>query len=77
MVLITPFSWLSQYTPKDKWLGGKVVGGQQLRSEAGLASAMASLGFTLLHKEDCPFLIREHARKFQWGCSLATVWRLS
>ena len=30
----------------------------------------------LLHEEDTPFLIREHARKFQWGCSHATVWQL-
>jgi hypothetical protein len=30
----------------------------------------------LLHEEDVPFLIREHARKFQWGISHATVWQL-
>jgi hypothetical protein len=25
--------------------------------------------------KDLPFLIREHARKFQWSVALATVWR--
>jgi hypothetical protein len=32
-------------------------------------------GAQLVHEEDVPFLIREHARKFQWGCSHGTVWR--
>ena len=34
-----------------------------------------SKDFDLVAKEDTPFLIREHARKFQWGCSNAMVWR--
>ncbi len=36
---------------------------------------MKDLGFELAHAEDMPFLIREHVRKYQWGCSHATVWR--
>jgi hypothetical protein len=36
---------------------------------------MIERGFDLAHSEDMPFLIREHARKYQWGCSHATVWR--
>lgn len=31
--------------------------------------------FRLEKREPMPFLIREHARKFQWGCSDGTVWR--
>lgn len=37
---------------------------------------MKGLGFELVHEEQVPFLIREHARKFQWGCSHATIFRL-
>ena len=51
--------------------------GVAVRSEDGLTTAMTKLGFTRLHAEDCPFLIREHARKYQWGCSLLTVWQLN
>ena len=29
----------------------------------------------LVGEADEPFLIREHARKFQWGCSDLTVWQ--
>lgn len=78
VVFISPYSWLKQYTEKDKWLGGVVDGksGAPQWSKDGLGAAMTGLGFTLLHDENCPFLIREHARKFQWGCSHVTVWQL-
>eukprot|EP00958_Prasinococcus_capsulatus_P000975 scaffold88_cov387-Prasinococcus_capsulatus_cf.AAC.9 len=73
-VLVSPFSWLPEYTPPEKWLGGTADGA---RSTDGLAKVMAQNGFVLVSKSDVPFLIREHARKFQWGCSEATVWRLA
>lgn len=31
--------------------------------------------FDLVARTNEPFMIREHARKFQWGVSDATVWR--
>ena len=74
VVLVSPFSWLGQYTPRDKWLGGRA--GEGTGSLEGLTTAMRGLGFELLHKEDVPFLIREHARKFQLGVSCLTVFQL-
>jgi hypothetical protein len=44
------------------------------RVTQALKSAMEK-DFELVHQEDMPFLIREHVRKFQWGCSHGTVWR--
>ena len=32
-------------------------------------------GFDLVEQSDMPFLIKEHDRKYQWGCGHATVWR--
>ena len=40
--------------------------------EAGDVSAGV---FDLVDQTDQPFLIKEHDRKFQWGCSHATGWR--
>lgn len=37
---------------------------------------MEARGFKLLHREDTPFLIREHVRKYQLGFSELTVWQL-
>lgn len=78
VVFISPFSWLPQYTPKTKWLGGTVdAAGAAHGSRDGLVAVMGSLGFSLLHEEECPFLIREHLRKYQWGCSHVTVFQLA
>ena len=102
-VIISPYSWLQEYTAHEHWLGGVVRGADTVASADALAEAMAALGFELVEQFDMPFLIREHgaciaslqpvgifdrawtlrltrcppaARKFQWGCSHATVWRL-
>lgn len=71
LVLVSPYSWLPEYTDKDKWLGGKEDG--KLSFDV-LSEMMAARGFRLVEKRDMPFLIREHARKYQWGCSDGTVW---
>merc|ERR1712060_478170 len=69
LVLVSPFSWLEEYTPREEWIGG----GQEVSSET-LEKEMLALGFALRKREDVPFLIRERARKFQWGVSECTVW---
>jgi len=68
VVLATPFSWLAEFTPPTHWLGN----GEQ--SSFSALCEILSPNFTLEAQEDIPFLIREHARKFQYGISLATRW---
>ena len=70
LVITTPLTWLEAYTPRSNWLG------EELESGNALESMKAALGkdFRLLRVLDIPFLIREHARKFQWGVALATIW---
>jgi len=138
LVLVSPYSWLEQWTPRDQWLGGfyrdelstggdagggggsgsgggrsgsgssgggGVSGGGHPTAVAeasgvsapkpGRAAAAASAstvavrtfdaihaaltseegGFDLVEQTDQAFLIKEHDRKYQWGCSHATVWR--
>jgi len=72
VVFFSPYSWLKQYTPRDKWLGARAGAGEK-RSAQALAHAMGAHGFKLVHEEDVPFLIREHARKFQLGFAHCTV----
>lgn len=73
VVLVSPYSWLRQYTAQEHWLGG--APGSPTSSFEGLTAVMTRVGFKLVHTEECPFLIREHARKFQWGISHVTVWQ--
>ena len=68
LLLTTPFTWLEQFTAKEKWLGGEDD------SFGSLKSLMSS--FLSLEEElNLPFLIREHERKFQYGISLGMRWR--
>ncbi|CAM9764511.1 unnamed protein product [Chrysoparadoxa australica] len=69
-VLISPYSWLKDYTDEAEWLGGYVdVDGYAQDSAQGVFRVMKEEGFELMRQQPMPFLIREHRRKFQWGCS--------
>lgn len=54
---------------------GAASGPVALRSREELIVIMRGLGFRLVHEEDCPWVIREHARKFNWGCSHVTAFQ--
>ena len=74
LVLTSPYTWLEEYTPKDKWLGGRREHGEPLPTLTGIVRALADT-FTLLHRQDIPFVIRETARKHQHTIAEMTVWR--
>lgn len=67
LVLTSPYTWLESYTPPDAWL---CAGGR--RTSDVLESLLP--GFALLRRVDLPFVLREHARKFQWSVAEATLW---
>lgn len=69
LLLTTPYSWLESYTEVEDWLGGE--------SGNSFDAIVAELSgdFTLQSERDMPFLIREHARKYQWNVAHATLWR--
>jgi hypothetical protein len=68
LFITTPFTWLDEYTPSANWLGD---GAQD--SFAGLQAALGPQ-FALQRQWDMPFLIREHARKFQYSIAQASRW---
>ncbi|GFR46879.1 hypothetical protein Agub_g8520 [Astrephomene gubernaculifera] len=74
LVLVSPYSWLKSWTEQEKWLGGFYQDGKPVRGSETI-TAILSPDFELVAQQDVPFLIREHARKFQWGCSHAMVWK--
>lgn len=70
LLLTTPFTWLEEFTPVEKWIGGTAEG---LSSEEELTRRL--LPDFLPHRRiDLPFLIREHGRKYQLGIALGTSW---
>lgn len=70
LLLTTPFTWLEEYTPSDRWIGGV---DPDRRSEEELARRLSG-AFRLHRRRDLPFLIKEHERKYQLGIALGTSW---
>ncbi|MFM9010217.1 MAG: SAM-dependent methyltransferase, partial [Planctomycetota bacterium] len=74
LVITSPYTWLEEYTPKAKWVGGRREAGEPLSTSAGLRRAFEGR-FDLVHTQDLPFVIRETARKHQHTVAEMTVWR--
>jgi putative 4-mercaptohistidine N1-methyltranferase len=75
LILSSPYTWLEEFTPKSAWLGGKY--GPTGNTALTFDGIKENLLGTFNHKltKDLPFMIREHARKFQWSVAQATVWQ--
>jgi putative 4-mercaptohistidine N1-methyltranferase len=75
LILSSPYTWLEEFTPKSAWLGGR----DDHAADRGLTfdRIKEKLAGSFDHRltKDLPFLIREHARKFQWSVAQATVWQ--
>jgi SAM-dependent methyltransferase len=65
LLLTTPCTWLEEFTPRGNWPQG---------STRDWLKAVLSEHFDLALEKDLPFLIREHARKYQWSVALGTRW---
>ncbi len=73
LLITTPCTWLEAYTPLPNWLGGLVRDGRSVSTRDELQHILEP-DFELRRRHDLPFLIREHARKYQWSVAQATVW---
>jgi putative 4-mercaptohistidine N1-methyltranferase len=69
LILTTPFTWLEGFTPRDRWIGG--TPGHESDEEL---TQLLEPHFELKLSKDLPFLIREHARKYQWSVAWGTRW---
>ena len=69
LLLTTPFTWLEQFTPRDKCIGGTAE-----KESADELTSLLEPHFELKSTKEIPFLIREHARKYQWSVAWGTRW---
>jgi putative 4-mercaptohistidine N1-methyltranferase len=65
LLLTTPCTWLAEFTPAEHWPEG---------STREWLKAQLAPHFRLEQERDLPFLIREHARKYQWSVAWGTRW---
>jgi hypothetical protein len=73
LIITSPYTWLEDYTPRKNWLGGFERHGKAVTTLDTLKETL-DLDFQLSFCQDMPFLIREHARKFQLCVAEASVW---
>lgn len=73
LIITSPYTWLTEYTPRKNWLGGFMRDNRPVETLDALEMSL-DRDFGLVRRLDLPFVIREHARKFQLGFSEATVW---
>jgi putative 4-mercaptohistidine N1-methyltranferase len=73
LILASPYTWLREFTPRENWLGGFERAGRRIKTLDALKEILSS-HFELAGCKDLPFLIREHARKFQWSVAEASMW---
>ncbi len=73
LLIASPYTWLSEFTPPEKWLGAT----QSWSEISTLQGIQEQLGneFQLVSSKDLPFLIREHVRKYQWSVAQASLWK--
>lgn len=77
VLMLTPYSWLEQFTHQSNWIGGFAdpVTGTHIQAKDVLLKEMSDRGFEKIHEEQVPLVIREHQRKYQYIVSEATAWR--
>jgi 5-histidylcysteine sulfoxide synthase/putative 4-mercaptohistidine N1-methyltranferase len=74
LVIMSPYTWLEEFTPKDKWLGGRKIDGENVTTLDGLRARLDAAYRMVAEPRDVEFVIRETGRKFQHSASQMTVW---
>jgi len=65
LLITSPYTWSTDFTPETRWLHDSFPTIQRsLRPH-----------FSLIHRQNLPFILREHRRKFQYTFADATLWR--
>lgn len=74
LLIASPYTWLENHTPKDKWVGGFQKAGEDYSTFDGLNDMLAPHFTLLMEPRSLPFVIRETRNKFQHSFSELTVW---
>ena len=75
LVIASPYTWLEEFTKKEKWLGGFKQDGEPVKTIDGLHQYLDK-NFTLTENPvKLPFVIRETINKYQHSLSEVTIWK--
>lgn len=73
LVILSPYTWLEEYTPKANWLGGYIQEGKKIHTLETLQKNLQN--YKLLDTIDVPFAIKETSRKYQHSLSQMSIWK--
>ena len=74
LVLLSPYTWLEDYTPKQNWLGGFLRDNKEVKTLDTLKENLEDR-FELVDTIDVPFVIKETNRKYQHTLSQMSIWK--
>jgi 5-histidylcysteine sulfoxide synthase/putative 4-mercaptohistidine N1-methyltranferase len=75
LLIASPYTWLTDHTPREDWIGGFKKDGESFTTLDGLKAHLSARFELVGAPEEVPFVIRETKRKFQHTLSEATFWR--
>ena len=74
LMIASPYTWLTEHTPREEWVGGFKRDGENVTTLDGLKAVLAPHFRLVEGPQEVPFVIRETRRKFQHTLSEVTVW---
>jgi 5-histidylcysteine sulfoxide synthase/putative 4-mercaptohistidine N1-methyltranferase len=74
LLIASPYTWLTEHTKRDAWIGGFKKDGENYTTLDGLRALLGGRFRLLRAPQPVPFVIRETRRKFQHTLSEVTLW---
>ncbi len=75
LLIASPYTWLEEFTKKEKWLGGFKRDGEPVTTLDGLHAELDEYFELTAAPVKVPFVIRETANKHQHTFSHVTIWK--
>nr|WP_324258947.1 5-histidylcysteine sulfoxide synthase [Cellvibrio fontiphilus] len=75
LMLASPYTWLTEHTPREEWIGGFKKDGESFTTLNGLEAHLGKHFRLIKGPVEVPFVIRETKRKFQHSLSEVTFWQ--
>lgn len=75
LLIASPYTWLEEFTPREKWLGGFKKDGEPVTTLDGLHAVLDDAFKCIAEPVRVPFVIRETMHKHQHTLSEVTLWK--
>lgn len=77
LILASPYTWLEEYTPKERWIGGIYDSEKKpVKTQDGLKAMLTPMGFKEIREnENVRFVIKENEWVYQFTMANVTYWQ--